>query len=352
LIEELGFTTFAMESSFANGILIDRYLQTGEGDLGAFLDADHFVWNTNEVFDMLEWLRAINSSRAPSDRVTFWGVDVQDPLGSINQVLAYVAKVLPGELDQLRTEYRCLEALGGLGYGDVPKPMQDQCRVGVEAAMRWFDENRELLIEASSPEEYNLAARHARVAVQSEAVASAVDQETSDELRDRYMAENALWVLVRARPGRRLIMWAHNAHVARASLGPGPPPMGSYLADELGPDHLVVGFEFSQGEVSSLRSTSGGVEPEIVSVSPPPENSYASAFSSTGLAQFALDLRDLPESPAGDWLTEARPLRSIGTVYDPERPAETIETVSIPRVFDVIVFVHDTTATAVRYEID
>lgn len=79
--------------------------------------------------------------------------------------------------------------------------------------------------------------------------------------RDARNAENLRWLLEQGYPGRKVIVWAHNAHVMNAyyeapawttiRLDPAPhtmKPSGVFLAEWLGRDQYTVGFTAYSGE--------------------------------------------------------------------------------------------------------
>lgn len=79
--------------------------------------------------------------------------------------------------------------------------------------------------------------------------------------RDACNAENLRWLLEQGYPGRKIIVWAHNAHVMNAyyeapawktiRLDPAPltmKPSGVFLAERLGRDLYTIGFTAYDGE--------------------------------------------------------------------------------------------------------
>src|SRR5207244_6422170 len=85
--------------------------------------------------------------------------------------------------------------------------------------------------------EWTRVEHHLRIVVQCNQLAS---DKSGVNVRDRSMAENIGWLLDHEPPGTRMVVWAHNGHVARdASFD----SMGSYLAKKL--DKAVVTFGFA-----------------------------------------------------------------------------------------------------------
>ena len=156
--------------------------------------------------------------------------------------------------------------------------------------------------------------------------------------RDESMARNVKWVLDTAPKGTRIVLWAHNGHVGRIEQGAFR-AMGAYLDDWYGKDHVVVGFALNRGEYTAMgRDT--GLGPHPLTVAEP--GSYEYAFSRAGMPRFILDLRTAQaDDPASGWLRAPMSLRSIGAMAMDQQ----FQSANLARVFDLIVFLEDTTPT-------
>jgi len=92
LVEELGFTWFAIEASTPEAHLLDAYVLGGEGDPEELIKGMYFwTWTTEEVLAMVEWMRAYN---ARSDhKIHFTGFDMQTPNVAAAQVIRFLREV-------------------------------------------------------------------------------------------------------------------------------------------------------------------------------------------------------------------------------------------------------------------
>jgi len=92
LVERLGFTAFAMESGFSEGLAVDEWVRGGLGDLRRVAD-EGITYNMGrcaEMRDQLRWMREVD---AP---VRFFGLDVPgstvSPLPALKHIEEYLAK--------------------------------------------------------------------------------------------------------------------------------------------------------------------------------------------------------------------------------------------------------------------
>jgi erythromycin esterase-like protein len=78
LATEMGFTIFSIEANMPEAYRLNDYVLNGKGDPAQLLRGMYFwTWDTEEVLDMIKWMRAFNESR--KGRVQFTGFDMQTP---------------------------------------------------------------------------------------------------------------------------------------------------------------------------------------------------------------------------------------------------------------------------------
>lgn len=79
LVEKMGFTIFAIEANMPESYALTRYIQGGDGDPRKLIDGMYFwTWNTEEVFQMVEWMRAWNAAHPGRTPLQFTGFDMQN----------------------------------------------------------------------------------------------------------------------------------------------------------------------------------------------------------------------------------------------------------------------------------
>ncbi|WP_344882812.1 erythromycin esterase family protein [Nonomuraea antimicrobica] len=79
LVEEMGFRSIALEGDDAARLHLDEFVRTGRGDPQALLADARSFWQTEEIVDVIRWMRAHNE-RHPHDQVRFAGVPDRAPL--------------------------------------------------------------------------------------------------------------------------------------------------------------------------------------------------------------------------------------------------------------------------------
>ena len=344
LVEEMGFNAFGIEATWPEARLLDRYVRTGEGDARELLQGLFFwTWRTESVLEMIEWMRAHNEAGGD---VGFHGFDMQYPGLALENVRSYFRQVDPDRVETVNERIHCLDAFANdesgrfptREYANQPVAYQRDCAASLAEVRSLLVVRRPLYEAASGADAFEVALQSLRVALQYHLDA------TGEQDRDESMAENVAWISDRIGPEGRMVLWAHNYHVSTQEGA-----QGYYQRRAFGNDMVVVGFSHARGGFTAVtRSGSqyrGLAEHEL---DEPLAGSFESHLDRASAPRFVLDLRNLGTiSPGNSWLTETRPFRSIGAVYDPDQPGEYWQQTPLREWYDVIIHFESTRATAV-----
>jgi erythromycin esterase-like protein len=91
LATEMGFSIFSIEASMPEAYRLNDYVLNGKGDPAKLIKGMYFwTWDTQEVLDMVLWMREFNKSG--KRRVEFTGFDMQYPVVASGIVRDFVEK--------------------------------------------------------------------------------------------------------------------------------------------------------------------------------------------------------------------------------------------------------------------
>ena len=344
LVEQRGFTVFAIEANWASTLAADRFVKTGQGSAAAALGQMGFwTWRTAEVRDLLDWIRAYNQAHGPVLSVA--GFDMQNPRHSFEAVPAYLKLLGPEAANRAEAAYATYrEAWPAQKYFELPAAQRAQSQAAIAAIESLLDSQRAALVAASTPEAWRHARQHARVVAQAEAM-DREDPTTAGgyNARDAAMAENVRWLADTEFPGRKLIAWAHNGHVGRYDnlLGVGWKVMGSHLGDALGQGYYPLGLSFDRGTVRAIRMENGAYKGlEVIPVPRARPDSIDATLALAGQPLAFLDVRRVPQGGSlGRWLAAPAPMRQIGAAYDPAQDAHGYVETRVTQAFDGLIHV-------------
>jgi erythromycin esterase len=334
LAEKMGFTVFAIEANWPEALAVNDYVLHGKGDPAAALAGMYFwTWNTEEVLDMIRWMRRYNENPGHIRKLKFLGFDMQTARVAVSNVEEYLEKVDPEESRFARNVLAPLaDERSEAEYAAKPRPLRMETAQGVKTLLARFINRKQEYAEASSEDDWVVAQHNLEIIRQAEELRSS----RVWGIRDRYMAENVKWILDHEPPGTKMMLWAHNGHVSTA-----PWAMGRLLRLLYRQAMVVCGFSFSEGSFRA-RGVPKRQHLRYFSVGPPPANTLDSALADTGLGLFAIDLRGAPDAGVvPEWLHAFHPMRMIGSVYNELAPNAYFPAIR-PDSFDVIFFVNKT----------
>ena len=206
LVAQMGFTAFGIEATLPESFDVDDWVLTGAGDPERALAGLYFwTWNTEEVMDLLDWMRAWNADPAHARKLRFYGFDMQSAPRAARIALEALADVDPKKSVSQRE--RLVSVTSAFDAGNLSRLPEAERALLLQAA-------RELEMDLKS-HETALFARHgrerasrvlrcARVLVQCLEMHS--KEPAASALRDSAMAENALWALEQEGPDGKIVL--------------------------------------------------------------------------------------------------------------------------------------------------
>ena len=238
LVERQGVRAFALEADFGGCEAVNRYIHGGEGTLEeAVGDLVYTLYRTDQMAQLISWMRAYNETAAPGEDLRFYGFDMQSYEHSYQLLLDEVRRLglEATTLEELWTGDDFAEGVGPEQKEDAYAKVAGELEAlgdgtDVSLALQLIEclrQNIELGRLSESPESYGV--------------------------RDGFMARNVLWILSQeeARGNRCILVSAHNGHIEQqGSYGPDAKVMGSHLADELGEAYYAIGTDFHKATVN------------------------------------------------------------------------------------------------------
>jgi erythromycin esterase len=343
LVSEMNFTVFGIEATMPEAFDINEYVLTGKGDPVKALAGLYFwTWDTEEVLEMIRWMRRYNEDSRHSKKVKFYGFDMQFAPRAVKVALAYLRKVDP---EQTAMSEKALALLANPftapDFELLPSDKKSETAAAARALLSSFDERKQGYVERSSEMEWTLARQHAKIISQNLEMQMAPNG--SFAVRDRSMAENIRWILEHEGPGTKMVVWAHNGHVATQSFG-NIENMGIHLRKWYGLDMVVFGFAFNQGSFQAMEMpfpSEKGLHP--FTIGPAPEGSLDAVLASAGLPFAVIDLHSLPkEGTVTEWFKTPHTTRSIGAGYADQFAANFFAPQVVPQLYDALFFVEKT----------
>lgn len=242
LVQEHGVTAFAMESGFAEGLLVDAWIHGGPGSVDdvAREGITYRFGESDGIRRQLTWMREWN---AAGGDIRFYGIDLPGSSTSPGPAVRACLARIParaGDADLL-----ALSDLGGRTEAAVAyATMSEEQRRRLASGLRE-------LIERVRGEGEEVALRCAESI---EAFLAELDWAGEDGPypREAYMARTVEWIAGRE---QRVLVYAHDGHVRRTPIDDRP-MMGALLSESLGDGLRVIGTTYGTGPVVTFTQRS------------------------------------------------------------------------------------------------
>jgi erythromycin esterase len=338
LVEHAGFTALAFEAGRVEARRVDAYVLTGQGDPEtALAGLGRPAWEIEEILDLLRWMRRYNQDPSHVRKLRFHGYDLQGTQEAHAQLLSYLrrcdragAAILTGELAALaHADWQSADPAAGPAW-----------QAAAERLLQRMDARRSLLVRLTGAEAFAQQRQNGVQLLQFGAMVG--DGRGGLQGRQWAMASNVRWILERAGPGGKVLLWGHNAHISKAGASLcGLDPLGCLLQRSLGAQYLALGCAFRQGGIRATDpDPERGGAPLEFELQPHARGTLDAALAAAGQPQLLLDLRRIPrQGPVAQWFGQAQGTWSIAGPFSLANQDAGIQAIRVADHFDGLLFV-------------
>ena len=347
LVAEMGFSVFAIEANGPEALAVEEYVLHGTGDPKIALATALYgsISDTEEMLDLVVWMRKWNEEADHATKVHFAGIDMQFTQVAAEWLQAYMSKVDPEYMPRLSSylaPFRQTDAQKRPRYTSIAPEDRAAYEAGIDELVAVLKDGAETYGPRSSEEEWLKACHYSTILAQAERMYRARAEGSHEDPHGRFMADNVVWILEHAGPNSKVVVWSNNGQVDRVGEG----SMGASLVKTLGDANRVLGFAFGQGSFQAIASVIGRDMPEVVreiTVGPLPAGTLESTLSQVGVPLAVFDLHALGEANevTARWWSASHSMRVFRRVAMNEPDA--VSDVVPARSFDALIWVERTT---------
>ncbi|GIO34290.1 MULTISPECIES: erythromycin esterase family protein [Paenibacillus] len=275
LHEELGFDVIAFESGLGDSFM--TYENAGTLTSKEMMERSIFpVWHSKETLALFDYIKEQRSTGKP---LYLAGYDMQFTSAYLTQWIAeWIAKVdkergqdyFRFELQAMTDLYKVLNEYG-MDNNQNPaaiqeiKKVKDQYEPKYRALIQFIKENQKQLAAAypQNPHIVDVAVKTLEDRIKFIEMGM-YDTKESYEFRDRIMADNVEWLTKVMYPGKKVILWAHNDHLAKNTSKMSVKEhgkwvnsftsMGELLHKKLKDKEYVIGLYMNSGRASTITT--------------------------------------------------------------------------------------------------
>jgi len=315
LVEEMNFRTFVLEASFPYSNKINDYILNGNGNIDELMSnmPGWFLWDTQEIKNVLNWIRVFNNSQKNENKVTFYGIDIVAPNNALEQIIDYLQRVDDIYYSQIQNTNFARNIIDDnqwqttfQRYTELPQDEKQILIKNYNELYQHIEQNKTKYIDNSSKSEYDWILKLSYSAREANNMFTETDRLKMGLIRDNAMANNSLWIKAR---NEKIIIWAHNVHIAKSeftmNMFPDNPikGMGYILNQALKGKMVSIGASFNQGEFRN----------ENITFEPARENSIDGTLAKLKTEYFLIDLKGKAGSAeVKKWLNSKNAIRAQG----------------------------------------
>lgn len=339
LVENAGIRAFALEGDYGGCEYVNRYIHGGEGTAEQAAAAIGFaIYRTDEMADLISYMRKYNETAKDGDDLRFYGFDMQRWSYNLQYLIEACEKA---GIDV--TELKKLE-----------DTEEQHSEYDVEQQSRVITEIKEEL-QKSDVKDIVQADHLADTLLQNISLGKVINSAVEGNvLRDQLMAENVLWILSmeEQRGNSCIFISGHNGHIERfGNYGAGTRVMGNILSDELGDGYFAIGTDFYKTNCNLPKNDGKRITHTFYSYDP-----LAKAAKKAGYDMSWLDFSKVPEnSQLKEQITDHVSMGSLGEGYSAIFmglfPRSYRISQSPEKLYDGMIFVTDAHPIEIREEI-
>lgn len=251
LVENNGCRTFIIEGDFGGALKVDEYIQGGQGTAKEVVSEIGFkIYNTQEMADLIEWMRGYNQTVVDGELLHFYGMDLQRYDNNKEYLFAVLDEAAPELGAKYKEAFASLtdEDRFSLGSADFKQAKKD-----AQQLMSDMDAAKENIAGVVGEETFELARECANTIYMCSDVMGSSDLDYN-KLRDGYMFDKINWFMEHEEGV--LFINGHNGHIGKESVS-GYTCLGELLAESLGEDYFSIGTDAKCTEFNSQGNDGG-----------------------------------------------------------------------------------------------
>lgn len=312
LHQELGFNVVAFETNLGNAASAYGHIRTRE-PVATMKDSIFRVWQAQETVPLFQYIKNTQNTKTP---LALAGFDMQ-PQGALFTGEWMGDAKLAKQFQEAEQELDEWEMTGDVeGYRKAkPKLLKVYQQVRAllpkraEELQRQYPDNPHIvkLMERALDNRIQVVEEYMEISISSTGVLNGESMDymaiiQSSEYRDRMMADNLSWLATHVYPNEKIIVWAHNGHIAKAySQEMNSLPrvhMGEWMQKtEFKDQSYVIGLYMGGGR--NAHVTGGASD-----VLPPMPHSVEEVMKGAGHPFAFVDLRYAKRAPGNSWMTQ------------------------------------------------
>jgi len=246
LAENEGVTIFMIEDVHSNMYEINNFIKGGEGDAAQLAGSMGFLlWRNEEVQGLLKWMRTFNEGKPADGQLKFYSIDCQSAANTNVNLKRFINKY------NIKTREDISAVLDSCSNMSIFTKGKDEVKLkGYITQLQTLHNDIETNFKPENKDQANdLNDALYTLTILNQFTSFFLN--TSQQYRDKCMADNVQWILLHNGPATKGFIWAHNSHVSKADTN--YKRLGMHLKNTFGNSYYSVGFSYAQGKLWGVK---------------------------------------------------------------------------------------------------
>lgn len=340
LVEEHDVKVFIMEESYPAEAGINEWISGGEGDIETITNNFSLrPWHTEEVADLLKWMRDYNLDKAREDQIRFYGMDIQVVKDINLEIRDFVKKYeVPVSEELLAVVDSCalkkIDYRNPTNWADIKLPRLEQIEkiisdTRINSDQKLNAEFTSVIRALNYLQQYTYYLQHSK-----------------SEVRDQKMFENVKRIVNNKTKNGKAFIWAHNEHINNKEISPagsGWVSLGGHLKEFYGDDYYSVYFDFGKGKLSGYVQKRNKPDYwDIFEIDKPFRKTYAETLIEADEDIYFIDMDEIENSEAKSFFgNPKKQLLLGGPGYNPKTKRRAMVRKNYLEICDGLIFVEN-----------
>lgn len=247
LVENYDYRAFGLELDFGDGLMVNEYIQGGEGSSVEIAKQMGFhIYQTEQMAALIDWMREYNATASEEDKLRFYGFDMQHSNRSAEYLINFCnERAVPG----IENELSFVSLLA-----DINSIIDEDSASDIKQALITIRET--LKKDADNYKQSDFDWEYENALWTTTTLEQAMDSYEINgddyfEYRDQCMAQNVAWILnLESKIGSgKMMIAAHDGHIAKSSTDE-TTCFGMFLDEMYGDSYFAIGTDFFKANIN------------------------------------------------------------------------------------------------------
>ncbi len=244
---------FAIEGDFGGCSIVNDYIHGGDGTAEEAVARIGFrIYRTQEMADIVEWMRTYNETAPGGKDLKFYGFDAQRFDNNKALLFAFLEKNFPALSNKYFSK---LSALTDADMYSLNSPVLSQAEDDIAALMGEMEKQKPTDMTAEEQYEYDRAYEYAQSILENTQLRG--ENSGYNQARDNIMARKVEWIA--NHEDGLIYINGHNGHISRQSVS-GYTSMGERLNEKYGAEYFPIATDAAE---TVFNASDGGVYKEF-----------------------------------------------------------------------------------------